>query len=92
MGKPAVRDPELASHMDDLYRDGAKVGSGSTADAVRHERLTNTAVGGKLHTQKAENYAEALRRWLRKNPNAKPGDRAAAENVLKDLEDALKGH
>jgi hypothetical protein len=33
----------------------------------------------------------ALERWLRNHPDAAPGDRAAAENVIKDLQDALAG-
>lgn len=31
----------------------------------------------------------ALERWLRNNPTASAGDRAAAENVVKDLKNAL---
>ena len=31
----------------------------------------------------------ALEKWLRNNPNARPGDRAAAENIIKDLRNAL---
>ncbi len=30
-----------------------------------------------------------LEKWLRKNPTANPGDRAAAENVIKDIMNAL---
>ncbi|MDJ0652188.1 MAG: hypothetical protein QNJ27_04215 [Simkaniaceae bacterium] len=31
----------------------------------------------------------ALEKWLRNNPTAGPGDRAAAENIIKDLRNAL---
>jgi hypothetical protein len=34
----------------------------------------------------------ALEKWLRTHPDATPGDRAAAENVIKDLRDALAGN
>jgi hypothetical protein len=67
------------------------VGSGSTAAAVRHELATNTPVGGVWHTQKAEDAVVFMQRWLRDHPTATPGDRAAAENVLRDLQDALAG-
>lgn len=77
--------------MDDLYRDGAKIGSGSTADAVRHELATGQPVGGVWHTQKAQDYSIALTKWLKDNPNAPFGDRSAATNVLRDLQNALKG-
>lgn len=77
--------------MDDLYRDGAKIGTGSTADAVRYETEAGLPVGGVFHTQKAEDYSVALQRWLDLNPNASFSDRSAAQNVLRDLQNALKG-
>jgi len=91
MSKPAVSDSKLAGLMDDLYRDGAKIGSGSTADAVRFENQTGNPVGGVFHSQKAEDYSIALQRWLDSNPSASFGDRSAAQNVLRDLQNALKG-
>ncbi|NAU00634.1 type IV secretion protein Rhs [Escherichia coli] len=74
-----------------LYRPNAKVGSGSTADAVRYELATGEKVGGRGHVLKAQDYTRALQDWLDKNPTASPGDRAAAENVLQDLQNALGG-
>jgi hypothetical protein len=91
MGKPHTKDADLGRMMDKLYRDNASVGSGSTAAAVRHELATNTPVGGVWHTQKAEDAVVFMQRWLRDHPTATPGDRAAAENVLRDLQDALAG-
>ena len=70
----------------------AQFGSGSTANAVRHEILTGEKVGGRDHRQKAENTADYLRNWLRQNENNSNVpviDKAAAQNVLKDLENAL---
>ncbi len=32
-----------------------------------------------------------LQKWLQANPTAFPGDRAAAENVMHDLQNALAG-
>ena len=92
MSKPHTTSPELTNLMDDLYRPGATVGSGSTADAVRHELLTGQMVGGRTHVTKAEEYSTALQDWLRANPTAPGVDRAAAENVLKDLQNALEGN
>ncbi|ORC51276.1 hypothetical protein B2G74_00445 [Burkholderia sp. A27] len=91
MSKPTVSDTKLGGLMDDLYRDGAKIGTGSTADAVRYETETGTPVGGVFHTQKAVDYSVALQRWLDSNPNASFSDRSAAQNVLRDLQNALKG-
>ncbi len=92
MAKPTTTDPALSHAMDEMYRDGASVGSGSTAAAVRLERATGGTVGGRMHTQKAEGYVKFLERWLQRNSAASPGDRAAAENVLRDLRDALAGN
>ena len=64
---------------------------GSTADAVRHENATGQLVGNKFHSIKAQNYSSALRKWIDKNPNASREDIRAAELVLRDLNNSLKG-
>jgi hypothetical protein len=92
MSKPYARDPDLVGYLDELYRPGAQVGSGSTAAAVRHELATGAAVGGRTHSQKARDMIVALQRWLKKNPNCSLGDRAAAENVIRDMQNALDGN
>ena len=64
--------------MNDLYK-GAKgqnpIGTGSTADAVRNELTTGLATHGKFHSQKAQEYINALNNWQRRNPNASDYDR-----------------
>jgi RHS repeat-associated protein len=89
MQKPAVTNTALAHILNKIYRPNAKIGSGSTADAVRYEILTGEMVGGALHSTKAEDSIRSLKDWLVKNETALPGDRAAAENVILDLIDAL---
>jgi hypothetical protein len=89
MERPHATDSKLNSLLDKIYRPNATVGSGSTAAAVRKEAATGQSVGGRFHTQKAEDMKRALQRWLDNNPNASTIDRAAAENVLKDLSNAL---
>ena len=91
MARPDVLDQNLGKILDDLYRTNAKIGSGSTAAAVRHELATGQKVGDRLHAQKATDSVQALQKWLSKNPAAPAGDRAAAENVIKDMQNALKG-
>jgi adhesin HecA-like repeat protein len=91
ISKPVVSNSKLAGLMDDLYREGAKIGTGSTADAVRYEAATGQAVGGVFHTQRAQDYSIALQKWLDANQNASFGDRSAAQTVLRDLQNALKG-
>ena len=48
-------------------------------------------VGGAFHTQKANDSITELQRWIDKNPQAMPRDKAAAENVILDMSNALKG-
>ncbi|WOE32004.1 MULTISPECIES: hypothetical protein [unclassified Acinetobacter] len=91
MQKPLVSDLKLQRITDDLYPDNAKIGSGSTADAVRYEMSTGNKVGGKTHTEKAMGYSDALSKWIKSNPNASSNDKMAAELMLRDLQNALKG-
>ena len=91
MSKPNVSDPSLARLIDPLYRPNATVGSGSTAAAIRQELATGQPVGGAFHSIKAADSIRALERWLSRNPTARPGDRAAAENVIRDMSNALGG-
>jgi len=89
MTKPDVQDKKLFEIIDDNYRPNAKVGSGSTADALRYEKLTGNPVGGKRHAIKAREQVTRVQRWLDKNPNTSAADRSGAEQVMLDLMDAL---
>lgn len=91
MSKPVVSDPVLKKLINPLYRENAKVGSGSTAAAVRHELATGERVGGSFHSQKATEAIRSLGYWLKNNPAAHPSDRAAAEHLIIDMQNALKG-
>ena len=88
--KPKVLDPSLQALIDQLYRPGAKIGTGSTADAIRHEKQCDVLLSPKGHAQKGEDYLKALKDWLDSHPDASPEDRAAADDVVRDLEDALR--
>jgi hypothetical protein len=90
MGKPHVTNPQLQKLVNAMYKPGAEVGSGSTAAAIRLEKMTGEPIHGKFHTQKGGEYIKKLESWLRQNPTASLGDRAAAENIIKDLKNALE--
>ena len=49
MGRVSVKDKNLQNIIDFMYRPNAKIGSGSTADAVRYELKTGENVAGKNH-------------------------------------------
>ena len=87
--KPKVSDPKLKNIADSLYRKDAKIGSGSTADAIRHENITGEPVGGAFHSTKGTEAIRSLENWGKKSTNASSADRAAAENMAADLRDAL---
>ena len=86
-----VRDPKLTNIMKSLYKPGARVGNGSTADAIRSELATGKPVGGTFHSIKGRDSINALNNWLTGHPDASPEDIAAARAVLQDLTDALAG-
>lgn len=91
MSRPYVKDTALKVILDKIYRAGAQIGSGSSAAALRYENATGQAVGGRKHAQKVGEMITALKDWIKRNACADSNDRAAAENVLKDLENALMG-
>jgi hypothetical protein len=91
MSRPTVTDPKLNRYMDELWRANATVGNGSTAAAVRAELLTGEPVGGVFHSQKARDMITAIKKWLENSENAPSVDRAAAENVIRDLQNSLDG-
>ena len=64
METPHVTDPELKKIVSKLYRPNAKVGSGSTADALRSELKTGQPVGGKFHKDKSVERIRNLKRWI----------------------------
>lgn len=90
--KPPVGDTKLGNIVDDLYK-GTKgtnpVGDGTTADAVRAERITGNPSGGKWHFGKAGEYIHSLQKWLTEHPDASAADRAVATQEMENLQNAL---
>ena len=66
-----------------------RVGTGTTADALRYELRTGNTVFGKSHLQKGEDSLRGLENWLKANPNAPYHDRLVARSLANDLLDAL---
>ena len=88
VNKPNVTNSNLKNIMNDLYRQGAKIGNGSTADAIRHELKTGNNVGSRNHFIKGEQYIRSLNKWINKNTNSQ--DIGAAKQVVNDLTKALQ--
>lgn len=88
----AVENPKLRNIVNDLYRTGAKVGSGSSMDAFRLEQLTGVPVGGKPHAIKLFNYRPGLQRLWSNRANLSAGDRQITKQLLGDIQNALSGY
>lgn len=92
LSKPTVSDPKLQNKVDNLYKGTMHpnpVGSGTTADAVRHELATGQKVGNKFHIQKAQDEVRGLRNWLADNPSGNPHDRLVAQSLHDELVEVL---
>jgi filamentous hemagglutinin len=61
MEKPDIKDENLKNLINDLYRPNAKVGSGSTADAVRYELATGERLEGEAILKKLKHILKHFR-------------------------------
>ena len=87
---PIVSDAKLQRIVNDLYKgtdNPDRLGTGTTADAVRAEILTNEPTGGRFHFEKAYQYSLALTKRLKTDLTLH--DRIVAQSLLDDLRDAL---
>lgn len=100
-GKPRVADPKLQLLIDMIYKAHGRtyqIGAGSTADAIRFERLTGRTVVGRGsydvsgHTIKGQDMINALNKWLANHPDGLPRDHSIAKKIIRDLQLALKGY
>lgn len=89
---PGVSNTKLQNIVNDLYKgttNPGRVGTGTTADAVRNELATGLPTGGKFHSEKAQIYINGLNNVLKQDLTA--SDRLVAQSLLDDLVDALRG-
>ena len=83
-----AKDSKLKNTIGELYRPGASVGDGGTADAIRQEKKTGKPVGGKSHIMKGRQRLKNLENLL-KRKDLSDSDRAIAKQLYDDLKDAL---
>jgi RHS repeat-associated protein len=81
-------DPRLRHAIDQLYRKGAELGSGSTMDAVRLERASGTLLTRKGHIPKLVERRTNLLRLLR-DRNLADTDKQIIRELLRDIQAAL---
>lgn len=85
-----AQDPELRDAIDNLYRDKAKVGDGSSMDAYRYESETDIKLSKNGHGGKLIDRREQLVGILHK-ASLSSADRQIAKDLLIDIQNALSG-
>lgn len=86
--KPAVDVPKLGNIVNDLYKGTTnpnRVGTGTTADAIRNDVAIGQPAAGRFHGQKGWEYERALRNFLLRNPSASYRDRLVAQSLVDEL-------
>ena len=66
------------------------IGNGTTMDAVRNEIITGNPTNGKFHTQKLNDYLNALQRRLRAG-DLNAYDTSVVNALIEDIIKALNG-
>lgn len=79
---------KLKNTIKELYRPGASIGDGGTADAIRYEFVTGELVGGKSHAQKGRERLKNLENILKRKDLNKE-DKKIAKELYDDLAVAL---
>ena len=91
--KPCVSNEKLKNIVDDLYKGQGgpnTIGNGTTMDAVRNEIITGNPTNGKFHTQKLNDYLNALQRRLRAG-DLNAYDTSVVNALIEDIIKALNG-
>ena len=86
-----ARNPRLRNLIQQLYRKNAQIGSGSTADAIRHELQAGKLLSPAGHFLKGQEMRTALLRIL-KSGGLDQGDMQIVQYLLKDIQRALSGY
>jgi RHS repeat-associated protein len=86
----SAQSSKLRKLINYLYRPGATVGTGSTADAIREELATGNLLSPRGHFLKAQEARTSLQRLYR-DPSTISSDRRIIKEILADLQNALSG-
>ena len=86
----ASNNPALKRAIDQLYRQGAKVGDGGTADALRDELARGATILNARHAIKAMERIRELQRLINSG-QLSVEDEATAQLIIENLKRALRG-
>ena len=84
------RTEQCRQIIEELYRDGATVGDGGCADAIRQQLISGKLVGNKDHIKKGKERLRQIKKILAKDENHP--DKDILEFLASDLEQALGGN
>jgi len=84
----AIQNPALRKLVEYSYRVSAKIGNGSTADAIRFEKETGVLLSRTGHSQKGREVLSSLEKLLASN-KLHPKDADIVRYLIADLKDAL---
>jgi RHS repeat-associated protein len=86
-----VQNERVLNLIKDNYRAGAKIGSGSTADAIIHTARTGELVGNSTHVGKAESTLNRIANIFKKyGLELNSHETKALNKITNDLKSALK--
>lgn len=83
-----AKDDLVIDEIEDFHRRAAKVGLGTTGEAIQHEVLTGELLSKSGHIQKADNGIRHLEDVL-KNPILESSDREIVKDIISDLQHGL---
>jgi hypothetical protein len=84
-----VSSDDLRNVVEQLYRPGARVGAGSSMDALRYERLTGNLLSPAGHTKKVLDYRTNLMKLWEQRSKLNATDRRIIRELLMDIQNAL---
>ncbi|WP_296685356.1 RHS repeat domain-containing protein [Treponema sp. UBA3813] len=87
----SVSNGKLKNFVNMLYRPGAQIGSGSTADAIRYELQTGNLLSPTGHLQKGKEALAGLQKLLQ-TQDLSLEDTAIVKFMIDDLQKAIGGN
>ena len=86
-------DARLANAIKQLYRKGAFIGDGGTADAIKFEKATGLGIGrnGNTHIQKGKEMIKYIENKVLKNESLSKSEKKLAKQLAEALKKAIWG-
>ena len=86
-----VKNEKVLNLIRDNYRAGAKIGSGSTADAILHTARTNELISDSTHIEKARNTLNRIENGFKQyGSQLNSQEKKVLNKISADLKNTLK--